>query len=133
MGGPSKPRLASAANMSKRGLSARLYAPNQTLTMVNTPLPTTDFGLEKASPRLWRLSAERRPGNGCRRASPSPPAVEHYRRQQPRKQNRPSAFANGRSSRHRVYRTLRLRLNFHVMFGAGRRKAAASDADDAVP
>ena len=39
MGGPPKPRPASAANMSKRGLSARLYAPNQTLIMVNARLP----------------------------------------------------------------------------------------------
>ena len=34
-----KPRPASPANVSKRGLSARLYAPNQTLIMVNTRLP----------------------------------------------------------------------------------------------
>jgi hypothetical protein len=34
-----KPRPASPANMSKRGLSARLYASNQTLIMVNTRLP----------------------------------------------------------------------------------------------
>jgi len=39
MGGPPKPRLASPANMSKRGLSARHYASNQTLITVNTRLP----------------------------------------------------------------------------------------------
>src|SRR4030088_78408 len=39
-----KPRPASPANMSKRGLRARLYAPNQTLIMVNAPLPAEDFG-----------------------------------------------------------------------------------------
>src|ERR1700731_1186404 len=35
-----KPRPASPANVSKRGLSARLYAPNQTLIMVKARLPT---------------------------------------------------------------------------------------------
>jgi len=39
MGGPPKPRPASPANMSKRGLFARHYAPNQTLIMVNRRLP----------------------------------------------------------------------------------------------
>src|ERR1035437_7494908 len=39
MGGPPKPGPASPANMSKRGLSARLYDPNQTLIMVNGRLP----------------------------------------------------------------------------------------------
>ena len=34
-----KPRLASPANVSKRGLSARPYATNQTLIMVNARLP----------------------------------------------------------------------------------------------
>jgi hypothetical protein len=34
-----KPRPASPANMSKQGLFARLYAPNQTLIMVKTELP----------------------------------------------------------------------------------------------
>src|SRR3984957_6611863 len=35
-----KPRPASPANVSKRGLSARLYATNQTLIMVKARLPT---------------------------------------------------------------------------------------------
>src|SRR6266550_9508750 len=39
MGGPPKPGPASAANMSKQGLSARHYAPNQTPIMVNARLP----------------------------------------------------------------------------------------------
>src|SRR6266566_2859041 len=39
MGGPPKPGPASAANMSKQGLSARHYAPNLTPIMVNARLP----------------------------------------------------------------------------------------------
>ena len=39
MGGPSKAGSAFPANMSKQGLSARLYAPNQTLIMVKAELP----------------------------------------------------------------------------------------------
>src|ERR1700761_9170625 len=39
MGGPPKPGLHSPANMSKRGLFARLYASNQTLIRVKTRLP----------------------------------------------------------------------------------------------
>src|SRR2546423_15046456 len=43
-GGPvQKPGPASPANMSKRGLFARLYVPNQTLIMVNARLPKGNF------------------------------------------------------------------------------------------
>src|SRR6476659_7979219 len=57
--------------MSKRGLSARLYAPNQTLIMVNTRLPTG-----QVAANVGELSGTWPPGA---------------------QQNRPSAFANGRS------------------------------------
>jgi len=43
-----KPRLASPANVSKRGLSARPYATNQTLIMVNVKLPKGIFTARNA-------------------------------------------------------------------------------------
>jgi hypothetical protein len=46
LGGPPKPEPASPANMSKRGLFARLYPSNQTLIMVNARLPK-DFRLRQ--------------------------------------------------------------------------------------
>src|ERR1700730_8336663 len=82
-----KPRPASPANMSKRGLSARLYAPNQTLIMVNRRLPSgldcgklrTDDRIRGPSPNLSGQPAPAQAGTGSgqwvRRAG-TPTAVQ---------------------------------------------------------
>src|ERR1700722_20927031 len=59
-----KPRPASPANVSKRGLSARPYATNQTLIMVNVRLPkgilaARKVGREPENRREWAFMGAR--------------------------------------------------------------------------
>jgi hypothetical protein len=70
MGGPPKPGPASPANMSKRGLFARLYATYQTLIMVNVRLPKGNPVRGNAgNPRPWERP---NPPSGARQTASHP-------------------------------------------------------------
>src|SRR5260370_26127446 len=107
-----KPRPASAANMSKRGLSARLYAPNQTLIMVNTQLPQGILGGGNEARLDWRSGPE-------------------LDLRQLKKQTARLLSQTGGRIAVRLAGALRLKLQ-ELMPGADR-PTAASDAADAAP
>jgi hypothetical protein len=64
-----KPGPASPANVSKRGLSARLYVPNQTLILVNARLPKGNL----TAGNQGRPSGYKRLEPGSRREAPGQP------------------------------------------------------------
>ena len=73
-----KPSPASPANVSKRGLSPRLYAPNQTPIMVNVRLPLGILGAGNAASQgakrawngpFWRRKTQSRPSALGKRAA----------------------------------------------------------------
>ena len=138
MGGPPKPcGPASPVNMSKRGLFARLHAPNQTLTRVKTWLPNRNLA-GKTQARSASYKGRNGPFRGARARSggathpgfalKSLPFFAAVRVRFPDKANRPLALSQTGGSCRQVSEGVRLKAS-----SAAAGRSAGSGATCAVP